>query len=1070
MANLISPGTSVTIIDESNYTPGSKGTIPFILLATAENKANPAGTLATYTTAANAGKPLLVTSQRELINAFGKPNFYAPNGTPVHGYELNEYGLLAAYTTLGVASMAYVMRADIDLNALASKLTRPMADPVNGTQWFDTDTSKFGIFEWNATTSTFTNITTASVSGQGKLHVLTNTAYVTGSLPIPSIGKAGDYAIVATNANNPVYYKNRNSDWVLVGSMDWQDTVPTVLGSVANPGTTVGHTFVINGETITLTGTTATSAASDINGAAIDGVTADVINNRLAIFVNSDAASGGELTLVAGGSGSALSNLGLVAGDYFRPTFYASKHTQTPAWRTVDATPRPTGSIWLKTTTPNNGVSLAVKSWNSATGKWDAKTVKVYANDLAANYDQDIAGGGVNIPSGTVYAQYDYENMEEFTIKFYTRRAGVSQVTGSTTSPVFAAGTKTFTVQASSAGSTGLSGSATVSFTGITANDFIAAVNQAGVDNVSAVRESTGAITLVHSEGGVIVLTDGTNTPLSTAGITSSRPGAKAYQGGASIEVSNWIVSTYTASPDAPQRDPDDGTYWYYNEPTEHDFMINDGSAWVGYRNLELDSRGYDLTLCDPAGPICSSSAPTEQSTGDALAYGDLWVDLSNLEDFPKLHRYELVDGKSKWVALDLTDQTSENGVLFADARWTTNGDDDVVTGDIASIATLTTSDYTDPDCPSYALYPRGTLLWNTRRSGMNVKQFTVGAFDDYESPPAYTNTWVSVSGLDQNGVAYMGRKAQRNLITAALVSAVANSTEILEEARDFNLMSCPGYPELTSTLQQLNVNRKETAFILADAPMRLAANSNTLNAWANNLNLAADNGEQGFTSNYEYLAVYYPAGLARDLDGNSVVVPASHIMLRTMIRSDQKSYVWFAPAGLRRGAVDNVSSVGYIDAQTAEYKTIGVNQGLRDVLYDGRVNPIAVLNGSGVTVYGQKTRYGLVSALDRINVARLVVYLRKQLDLIARQYVFEPNDELTRKDIKAQIEKELNSIKSQRGLYDYAVVCDSSNNTTDRIDKNELWVDVAIEPVKAAEFIYIPVRVKNTGDIAAGL
>ena len=161
---------------------------------------------------------------------------------------------------------------------------------------------------------------------------------------------------------------------------------------------------------------------------------------------------------------------------------------------------------------------------------------------------------------------------------------------------------------------------------------------------------------------------------------------------------------------------------------------------------------------------------------------------------------------------------------------------------------------------------------------------------------------------------------------------------------------------------------------------------------------------------------------------------------------------------------------MGYIDAQTAEFKTIAVNNNLRDVLYDGKVNPIAVLNGAGVTVYGQKTRNNMNSALNRINVARLVVYLRTVLDQIARQYVFEPNDEITRKNIKAQVEKELNSIKSQRGLYDYAVVCDKSNNTTERIDRNELWVDVAIEPVKAAEFIYVPVRIKSTGAIAAGL
>ena len=193
-------------------------------------------------------------------------------------------------------------------------------------------------------------------------------------------------------------------------------------------------------------------------------------------------------------------------------------------------------------------------------------------------------------------------------------------------------------------------------------------------------------------------------------------------------------------------------------------------------------------------------------------------------------------------------------------------------------------------------------------------------------------------------------------------------------------------------------------------------------------------------------------------------------MVLRSMIRSDQKSYPWFAPAGLRRGTVDNASAVGYIDGATGRFQSIGVPSNLRDVLYTGKVNPISVLSGSGIVIYGQKTRSAAVSSLDRVNVARLIVYLRRQLDLIARQYIFEPNDEITRKEIKNQMEKELNSIQVNRGLYDYLVVCDTTNNTPDRVDRNELWVDAAISPAKAAEFIYVPVRIMNTGAIAAGL
>ena len=108
-------------------------------------------------------------------------------------------------------------------------------------------------------------------------------------------------------------------------------------------------------------------------------------------------------------------------------------------------------------------------------------------------------------------------------------------------------------------------------------------------------------------------------------------------------------------------------------------------------------------------------------------------------------------------------------------------------------------------------------------------------------------------------------------------------------------------------------------------------------------------------------------------------------------------------------------------------------------------------------------------SSLDRINVARLVAFIRGRLEVIGKNFVFEPNDQTTRDEIKNAIESLMIDLVAKRGIYDYLVVCDESNNTPTRIDANELYVDVAIEPVKAVEFIYIPVRIKNTGEIAAG-
>ena len=244
---------------------------------------------------------------------------------------------------------------------------------------------------------------------------------------------------------------------------------------------------------------------------------------------------------------------------------------------------------------------------------------------------------------------------------------------------------------------------------------------------------------------------------------------------------------------------------------------------------------------------------------------------------------------------------------------------------------------------------------------------------------------------------------------------------------------------------------------MIGDTPLRLPSDATSLVNWGTNANLVFDNGDDGIVSFDEYCAVYYPNGFTTDLSGNNAVVPASHMMLRTIALSDQVSYPWFAPAGTRRGGITNATSVGYIDAVTGEFQTVAVNEGTRDVLYDLKVNPIPFFVGSGLVAFGQKTRARNASALDRINVARLVVYLRSQLAKL---------DKITRDEVKGAVESLLLELVGLRAIYDFAVVCDETNNTPSRIDRNELYVDIAIEPVKAIEFIYIPLRVRNTGEI----
>jgi len=508
---------------------------------------------------------------------------------------------------------------------------------------------------------------------------------------------------------------------------------------------------------------------------------------------------------------------------------------------------------------------------------------------------------------------------------------------------------------------------------------------------------------------------------------------------------------------------------------SEADIMIQNNGAWIGYQNCANDTRGFDLTQTNAKGPLVSATAPTTQNDAaqSPLEYGDLWIDSSDLENYPKLYRWQSVDSVDQWVEIDTTDQVTSNGILFADARWAPNGTTDPIADPIPTIVSLLTSNYLDLDAPDPALYPQGMLLFNTRRSGYNVKSYAVNYFNATSFPddvlPSEKNTWLSASGLKQNGSMYAGRQAQRQMIVEALKSSIDTSTGPREDTAQYTIIATPGYPELMPNMIALSNERNNTLFVVGDTPMRLAGNANDLVSWATNNNGLGLSTEDGLVTTSNYMATFYPSCTTTDLSGQTVVQPPSHMMMRTIIRSDEVAYPWLAPAGTRRGIVDNALQLGVINSATGEFEPLSVNQALRDVLYENNVNPITFIPGVGITNFGNKTSTTVTSALDRINVARLVAFLRGRLEEIGKLYLFEPNDQITRNEITNTINSLMVDLIAKRAIYDYLVVCDLSNNTPARIDRNELWVDVAIEPVKAVEFIYIPLRIKNTGEIASG-
>jgi len=1108
---LTSPGVEVVVIDESQYIPSAVNTVPYFLVATAQNKADAAGIgIAAGTTAANANKTYLITSQRDLAATFGVPFFYSTTaGTPINGYELNEYGLLAAYSALGVSNRAYIQRVDIDLTELSATLSRPTGNPNNGTYWLDTSTTVWGVQEWNQTSATFTTKTPLVITDTVNVVNYTGGDYT----PIPSFGSVGDYAVSAVSLNNPMYYKNDDNDWVQVGTDAWKISWPAVVGSTTPSTLTIGAQIYLNGNLVTVGATnTVNGFVNTINAAAITGVSAANVGGSLAIYANSQAtndgstASGGLVSIIPGPTGGTalLTALGIAALEYRSPAYFPGYSYQAPRWRTsdtgtgVNTAPHPTGSVWQNLSPVNAGMSLQVKQYSAALDVFITQTAPLFTDDAQAIFNLDPTGGGKNIPVGTTYTQYNSlastttPNSNSAFLLLERAALGATIVTGTTTptGTAFTPG-NTFFLQATEAGTATINtATVTIAGTGLVA-DFISAVSLANIPFVSASVNSSGKIVFTHSQGGTIFVGPDTGTPLTTAGFSTSTTYVRAEPlGGGFLVLSNWVTSpqfTYTASDNAPDQNPANGRLWYYSTVDEADIMIQDNGAWRGYQNVTNDVRGFDLSLTNASGPIVAASAPlTQNDTAESpLELGDLWIDTSDLEAYPALYRWEQVDGLEQWVSVDTTDQVTQNGVLFADARWSTSGATDPVTDDIPTITSLLTSNHLDLDAPDPALYPQGMLLFNTRRSGYNVKKFTTNYFTTANYPdagaynpaaptnnanlPLYSYTWVTTSGNKANGSMYAGRQAQRALVIRAMRAGIDTSLTAREEQNQFNLIAAPGYPELATNLVALSNERSNTLFVVGDTPMRLGANGTDLATYATNNGGLGLPTEDGLIIGSAYAAVFYPSCQTNDLSGNTVVAPPSHMMIRTILRSDAVSYPWLAPAGTRRGVVDNATAIGYIEATTGEFVQTAIGQGLRDVLYENNINPITFIPGVGITNFGNKTRQGATTALDRINVARLIVFLRGRLEEIGKLYLFEPNDQITRNEILNTTNSLMIDLIAKRAIYDYLVVCDDSNNTPARIDRNELYLDVAIEPVKAVEFIYIPLRIKNTGAISGG-
>jgi phage tail sheath protein FI len=281
-------------------------------------------------------------------------------------------------------------------------------------------------------------------------------------------------------------------------------------------------------------------------------------------------------------------------------------------------------------------------------------------------------------------------------------------------------------------------------------------------------------------------------------------------------------------------------------------------------------------------------------------------------------------------------------------------------------------------------------------------------------------------------------------------------------EVVEMNLLTVPGVTNTTVTNKVLDVakTRNDTLAIIdiEGGYQPTTENASVERSRIGNVNTAVASIKSRALNN-SFGCAYYPWVSIDAGGGIPLWVPPSVVALGTMASSQESTAVWFAPAGFNRGGLSNGSSgLNVLDVR----ERLSLKQ--RDALYEVNVNPIASFPSEGIVIFGQKTLQATPSALDRINVRRLAIYLKDRIGKISRGILFDPNLQVTWDRFLAQVNPLLADTKARFGLSDYKVVLDNTTTTPDLIDRNIMYAKVYIKPARAIEFIAIDFIITNTG------
>ncbi len=287
---------------------------------------------------------------------------------------------------------------------------------------------------------------------------------------------------------------------------------------------------------------------------------------------------------------------------------------------------------------------------------------------------------------------------------------------------------------------------------------------------------------------------------------------------------------------------------------------------------------------------------------------------------------------------------------------------------------------------------------------------------------------------------------------SATIYSAVENAYDLVNDPEEFGDIDflIPGKITSTVASKLITIAESRRDCIAVISPLRTdVVNSNTSTKKTDNIvdffNTISSSSYAIFDSGYKYIYDKY--------NDTYRYVPCAADVAGLCVSSTINSETWFSPAGYNRGNLRNATKLAYSPRQAE-----------RDRLYTARVNPIVSFPGQGVVLFGDKTGLSSPSAFDRINVRRLFIELEKNIARFSKFQLFEINDELTRSSFKGAVDPYLRNVQGRRGIYDFLVVCDDSNNTADVIDRNEFQAEIYIKPARSINFITITFVATRTG------